>query len=65
MIETGMTGFSYAECVKSVNNLLKLNFFKIPVMANGVVYNDQLETLEIINWNTVQPEDDQESTTIH
>jgi len=65
MIETAMTGFSYAECVTSVNNLLKLNFFKIPVMANGVVYNDQLDIIESINWNTVTPEDNQQPTTVH
>ena len=66
MIETGMTGFTYEECATLINKLLQINFFKVPVIALGLILNSDMTQIGEINWNTVQKDVEQEAVnTIH
>jgi len=67
-IQTGMSGSTYVECAELLDRLVNIGFFNQAVSSYGVVYSQDMEQLDELNWNniletssTLMPED----TTLH
>lgn len=67
-IQTGMSGSTYLECADLLDRLVNIGFFNQAVSSYGVVYSEDMEQLDELNWNniletssTLMPED----TTLH
>jgi hypothetical protein len=67
-VQTGMSGSTYVECAELLDRLVNIGFFNQAVSSYGVVYSEDMEQLDELNWNniletssTLMPED----TTLH
>lgn len=67
-VQTGMSGSTYLECAELLDRLVNIGFFNQAVSSYGVVYSEDMEQLDELNWNniletssTLMPED----TTLH
>lgn len=52
-VQTGMSGSTYEECAEMLDLLVNIGFFNQAVSSYGIVYSEDMEQLDEIDWNGI------------
>ena len=52
-VQTGMSGSTYLECAELLDRLVNIGFFNQAVSSYGVVYSEDMEKLDELDWNNI------------
>lgn len=52
-VQTGMSGSTYLECAELLDRLVNTGFFNQAVSSYGVVYSEDMEQLDELDWNNI------------
>jgi hypothetical protein len=52
-VQTGMSGSTYLECAELLDRLVNIGFFNQAVSSYGVVYSEDMEQLDELDWNNI------------
>lgn len=55
-IHTGIVGRSISECALIVNKVMQLSIFNLPVIAKGTLFDQNMNALDDIDWNSTLKE---------
>ena len=52
-VQTGMSGSTFLECAELLDRLVNIGFFNQAVSSYGVVYSEDMEKLDELDWNNI------------